>query len=70
MRRLALRIEVSQEDEIQMMREWLTRRGEPLPDPHAHHDGAALMPGMLTAEEMARLAAARARRSTGSSSRA
>src|SRR6185436_858041 len=34
-------------------------RGQPLPDPHAHHaQGAALMPGMLTPEEMARLAAA------------
>ena len=43
-----------------MMQRWLTRRGEPLPDPHAHHmHGAALMPGMLTAEEMARLAAAK-----------
>ena len=37
MKKLALRIEVSQEDEIKMMQEWLQRRGQPLPDPHAHH---------------------------------
>jgi uncharacterized protein (DUF305 family) len=59
MRKLALRIEVSQADEIKMMQDWLKRRGQPLPDPHAHHaSGATLMPGMLTAEEMTRLAAA------------
>jgi uncharacterized protein (DUF305 family) len=59
MRLLARRIELSQADEIKMMQDWLTARGLPLPDPHAHHTpGAALMPGMLTAEEMARLAAA------------
>jgi uncharacterized protein (DUF305 family) len=56
MRKLALRIELSQADEIKMMQEWLTRRGATLPDPHAHHaPGATLMPGMLTAEEMRRL---------------
>jgi uncharacterized protein (DUF305 family) len=60
MRKLALRIAVSQEDEIKMMQEWLQNRGQKLPDPHAHHAaGAHLMPGMLTADEMARLAAAK-----------
>jgi uncharacterized protein (DUF305 family) len=59
MRKLAGRIELSQSDEIDMMQDWLRNRGEALPDPHAHHaPGAALMPGMLTAEEMRRLAAA------------
>ena len=59
MRKLALRIEVSQADEIKMMQEWLKHRGQPLPDPHAHHGpGAPLMPGMLTPEEMTRLRAA------------
>jgi uncharacterized protein (DUF305 family) len=58
MKKLALRIEVSQADEIRMMQQWLTDRRQPLPDPHAHHKGGALMPGMLTAEEMSRLAAA------------
>jgi uncharacterized protein (DUF305 family) len=57
MRKLAQRIEVSQADEITMMQTWLKRRGVPLPDEHAHHMGAALMPGMLTAGEMERLAA-------------
>jgi uncharacterized protein (DUF305 family) len=59
MRKMALRIDQSQTDEIKMMQEWLQRRGAPLPDPHAHHHGGKLMPGMLTAEEMARLAAAK-----------
>jgi uncharacterized protein (DUF305 family) len=59
MRLLARRIEVSQADEIKMMEEWLKQRGQPLPDPHAHHaQGAVLMPGMLTTDEMGRLAAA------------
>ena len=59
MKKLGLRIEVSQLDEIKMMQGWLQQRGQQLPDPHAHHRGGALMPGMLTAEEMARLAAAK-----------
>ena len=58
MKKLALRIEVSQEDEIKMMQEWLQNRGQALPDPHAHHKGM-LMPGMLSAEEMAKLGAAK-----------
>lgn len=58
-KRLALRIDVSQKDEMNMMREWLQARGQQLPDPRAHHMmGATLMPGMLTAEEMEQLAAA------------
>jgi uncharacterized protein (DUF305 family) len=56
--RLALRIDVSQRDEMQMMREWLERRGEALPDPHAHHHAHGHMPGMLTAGQMQQLAAA------------
>ena len=58
-RKLAQRIDLSQADEIKMMQEWLTGRGQKVPDQHAHHaPGATLMPGMLTAEEMARLAQA------------
>jgi uncharacterized protein (DUF305 family) len=49
---IAQRIALSQADEIKMMQEWLARRGEQAPDAHAHH---AMMPGMLTAEEMGRL---------------
>lgn len=53
---LALRIEVSQADEMAMMKEWLTQRGEAVPAGHAHHGhDAALMPGMLTAAQMQRL---------------
>jgi uncharacterized protein (DUF305 family) len=60
LRLMALRIELSQLDEIKMMQEWLKAHGEPLPDPHAHHGGhATLMPGMLTPEEMAALSQAR-----------
>jgi uncharacterized protein (DUF305 family) len=60
MRLLAQRIEVSQADEIAMMRAWLEAHGQDVPGPHAHHaHGATLMPGMLTAEEMGTLAAAR-----------
>jgi uncharacterized protein (DUF305 family) len=60
MRKLAMRIEVSQADEIRMMQEWLKRRGQEVPGEHAHHaHGAKLMPGMLTPDEMERLAAAK-----------
>jgi len=66
---LAERIIVSQKDEIKMMRRWLLEHGAPAPDPlehpehpehpeHAEHQDHALMPGMLTREEMARLTAA------------
>lgn len=59
MRLLARRIALSQEDEIMLMQRWLQMRGQQVPDAHAHHAaGATLMPGMLTAEEMGRLAAA------------
>ena len=58
-RKLAQRIEVSQQDEMNMMREWLQSRGQQIPDPRAHHMmGATLMPGMLTPDEMVQLAAA------------
>jgi uncharacterized protein (DUF305 family) len=59
MRLLGLRMAVSQSDEIHMMESWLRAHGQPLPDPHPHHMPGMLMPGMLTAEEMAQLAAAR-----------
>lgn len=72
-RLLAERIDVSQQDEIGTMQRWLRARGAEVPavgaaahaghgDGHAHAGPAAAampaMPGMLTAEEMARLAAA------------
>jgi uncharacterized protein (DUF305 family) len=62
MKLMARRIEVSQNDEIGMMRRWLAARGQQVPGPHAHHEpGAPLMPGMLGAGEMAALAAAKGR---------
>jgi uncharacterized protein (DUF305 family) len=57
MRLLGQRIEASQADEMELMRQWLADRGAEVPEAHAHHGaGAALMPGMLTPEEMSRLA--------------
>ena len=56
MKRLALRIELSQDDEIRMMQGWLQTRGQQVPDRNAMHmHGATLMPGMLTPDEMKRL---------------
>jgi uncharacterized protein (DUF305 family) len=60
MRLLGHRIDVSQADEIKMMRHWLEVRRQDVPGEHAHHvHGATLMPGMLTPEEMERLAGAK-----------
>jgi uncharacterized protein (DUF305 family) len=59
LRLLARRIDDSQTDEIKLMQHWLRVRGQEVPGPHAHHGPGALMPGMLTAGEMAKLAAAR-----------
>ena len=60
MKLLARRIDVSQADEIKMMQRWLEARGLEVPSVHAHHTaGATLMPGMLTPEDMARLAEAK-----------
>lgn len=59
---LGERITVSQNDEIAMMRQWLRDHGAAVPDSaaaHAHHGGhGALMPGMLTPEDMQALTAA------------
>jgi uncharacterized protein (DUF305 family) len=60
MKKLGLRIELSQDDEIKMMQRWLETRGQQVPSRTAMHmHGAALMPGMLTPDEMTKLAAAR-----------
>ena len=59
MRQMAQRIELSQEDEIEMMQEWLRERGQTVTATDAHHaPGWMPMPGMLTPEEMDRLEAA------------
>lgn len=62
-RLLSERIDVSQRDEIQLMRQWLAQRGETVPTatPHAGHASGGRgmpMPGMLTADELSQLAAA------------
>jgi len=67
MKKLGLRIHVSQTDEIKMMQRWLQARGQDVPDPRTHHhmedmpgmEHQVMMPGMLNEEEMARLAAAK-----------
>ena len=66
---LAERIAVAQRDEIASMQRWLRDRREDVPDAVAHHEHAgmdmpgmkmpAMMPGMLTAEQFAKLDAAR-----------
>jgi uncharacterized protein (DUF305 family) len=59
---LSQRIDVSQQDEIALMRQWLQQRGEALPASDAQHHAAMghgrLMPGMLSAAELERLAKA------------
>ncbi|MCC5867825.1 MAG: DUF305 domain-containing protein [Gammaproteobacteria bacterium] len=57
----ARRIEASQADEIEFMKQWLTERGQSVPDPAAH---AAMhadhgMAGMATPAQLEELAAAR-----------
>ena len=53
MRQTGRRIDLSQEDEIDMMQDWLRTRGQAVTEIDAHHaPGAMRMPGMLTDEEM------------------
>jgi uncharacterized protein (DUF305 family) len=65
MKKLGMRIQVSQTDEIKMMQRWLQAHGQEAPDPHAMHmpgmimpgmDHGPMMAGMLTPEEMVKLA--------------
>lgn len=61
-RLLAEKIDVSQRDEIAMMKRWLTERHQTVPQNMENMGHAmqmpALMPGMLTGNELAQLAAA------------
>ena len=59
MKKLGLRIKMSQDDEMKMMRRWLADHGAAIPGPHSHHEPGGFMPGMLTQEEMDQLAAAK-----------
>ena len=64
---LAQRIDVAQRDEMAFMQRWLRDRSEDVPDPLDHyamgHEMARspteMMPGMLTAQQMAQLDSAR-----------
>lgn len=57
MQLLGRRIELSQTDEIELMRDWLNARRVPLAIHGAQHaDAATLMPGMLSTDDMRRLA--------------
>jgi uncharacterized protein (DUF305 family) len=57
MKKMAQRIQISQADEIKMMQSWLARHGQQVPTGKEHHThGGMLMPGMLTDDEMKRLA--------------
>ncbi len=65
LRALCERIVVGQRDEIALASRWLRRRNEPVPETDASHDmmpgmdHPMLMPGMLTAEQLAQLDRAR-----------
>jgi uncharacterized protein (DUF305 family) len=62
---LGQRISISQTDEIQYMKQWLTDRGQPATMSHEHmdhsHGMSMMMPGMLTPEQMKALAKANGR---------
>lgn len=66
--RLARRMEISQEGEIEQMQAWLEERGEEAPGVHRVHGHAhgprvgELMPGMATQAQLQRLRAARGER--------
>jgi uncharacterized protein (DUF305 family)/photosystem II stability/assembly factor-like uncharacterized protein len=56
-RRLAVKMEISQRDEIALMESWLRERGQVVPD--QEYRRTKRMPGMLSAEQMAELERAR-----------
>ncbi len=59
-RLLAERMEVSQEDEVDQMAQWLQDRAQPLRENgHDGHGAGHEMPGMLTEEQLAELEAAK-----------
>src|SRR5207249_10631801 len=65
LRALCERVVVGQRDEIALMQRWLRERHEPVPEADPAHytmpgmDPSMLMPGMLTAEQLAQLDRAR-----------
>jgi uncharacterized protein (DUF305 family) len=60
---LCERIVAGQKDEIVLMSQWLAERHEPVPHPEPEHmmhgESVHMMPGMLTAEQLAQLDRAR-----------
>lgn len=58
-RKMALRMEISQRDEIALMETWLRNHGEPTRLPDAEAGEMPMMPGMLSAEQMEELRQAR-----------
>ena len=62
---MALRMQISQRDEILLMERWLSEREEEVPAPNFHRmmitNGMELMPGMLSAGQMEQLASATGR---------
>jgi len=62
----ARRMELSQETEMRQMETWLKERGEPIPtaEEHKHDHGGngSLMPGMVSAAALERLAGSKGRR--------
>jgi len=63
-RALSERMDVGQTDEVAQLENWLTERGEDVPGAHGQHGAGhdELMPGMLTADELAQLRSARGKR--------
>jgi uncharacterized protein (DUF305 family) len=64
LRQLALRMDVSQQAEIEQMQTWLKVRGEPAPElhrlhGHAHGIGLRPMPGMLDRDQVGQLRGAK-----------
>jgi len=57
--KLAQKIEISQRDEIDYMKQWLSERKQAIPSDEQLH--AMPMPGMLTEAQLAQLSAARGR---------
>jgi uncharacterized protein (DUF305 family) len=64
LKKLALRMDLSQQAEIEQMRKWLQVRGEPAPElhrlhGHAHGVGLRQMPGMLDRDQVQQLGKAK-----------
>lgn len=60
-RQMALRMEISQRDEIALMETWLRNHGEPTRLPGTGEGEMPMMPGMLSADQMEELRNARGR---------